>query len=66
MLLGLAPVESLSEADELRADAVAAMKRHAEEAGANAVIGVQFRVAEDAGIWTVTAYGRAIEAERIQ
>jgi uncharacterized protein YbjQ (UPF0145 family) len=66
MLLGLAPVESLSEADELRAEALAAMRQRAEEAGANAVVGVQFRIAEDAGTWTVTAYGRAIDAERVQ
>jgi uncharacterized protein YbjQ (UPF0145 family) len=65
MLLGLAPVESLSEADELRAEALAAMKRCAEEAGANAVVGVQFRIAEEAGTWTVTAFGRAIDAEAL-
>jgi uncharacterized protein YbjQ (UPF0145 family) len=63
MLLGLAPVESLSEVDELRADALAAMKRCAENAGANAVVGVHFRVAEEGGTCTVTAYGRAIDAE---
>lgn len=65
MLLGLAPVESLSEADQLRAEALAEMKERAEQAGANAVVGVQFRVAEEAGTWTVTASGRAIDAERI-
>lgn len=65
MLIGLAPIESLSEADELRAEALEALSRSANEAGANAVVGVQFAISEDERACKVTAYGRAVELERI-
>lgn len=65
MLIGLAPVESLSEADELRAPALEALLRNAGEMGANAVVGVQFAISEDEGACKVTAYGRAVELETI-
>ncbi len=65
MLIGLAPIESLSEADELRAEALASLSRRAEEIGANAVVGVQFHVAEGEGVCKVTAFGRALEVERV-
>ncbi|HEY9085069.1 MAG TPA: heavy metal-binding domain-containing protein [Candidatus Tyrphobacter sp.] len=64
ILVGLAPIESLSEADELRAEALAGLSNRAEEIGANAVVGVQFHVAEDEGACKVTAFGRALEIER--
>jgi uncharacterized protein YbjQ (UPF0145 family) len=64
MLIGLAPIESLSEADELRGEALAALSRNAGAMGANAVVGVQFHVAEEDGACTVTAYGRALDLER--
>lgn len=66
MLIGLAPIESLSEADELRAEALAALRRRAGEVGANAVVGVQFDIAEDEGACKVTAFGRALEVEPIE
>lgn len=65
MLIGLAPVESLSEADELRAEALEALSRNAGEMGANAIVGVQFAVSEDEAACKVTAFGRAMELERI-
>ena len=64
MLIGLAPIESLSEADELRAEALAALGSRAEQIGANAVVGVQFHIAEDEGACQVTAFGRALDVER--
>jgi uncharacterized protein YbjQ (UPF0145 family) len=65
MLIGLAPVESLSEADELRSEALEALSRSAGRIGANAVIGVQFAVSEDDDACKVTAFGRAVELERL-
>lgn len=65
MLIGLAPIESLSDADELRAEALEALSRQAVEVGANAVVGVQFHIAEEEGSCKVTAFGRAVEVERI-
>ena len=65
MLIGLAPIESLSEADELRAEAIEAMGRNARDMGANAVVGVQFHIAEEEGSCKVTAFGHAVEVERI-
>lgn len=64
MLIGLAPVESLSEADELRAEALEVMSRNANAMGADAVIGVQFTIAEDDRACKVTAYGRAVQLEQ--
>jgi uncharacterized protein YbjQ (UPF0145 family) len=64
MLIGLAPIESLSEADELRAEALEALARNAGEVGANAIVGLQFTVAEDESACKVTAYGRAVVLER--
>lgn len=65
LLIGLAPVESLSEADELRSEAVCELTKSAGAMGANAVVGLQFAVKEDEGACKVTAYGRAVELERI-
>jgi uncharacterized protein YbjQ (UPF0145 family) len=64
LLVGLLSIESLSEADALRAEAIADLRRRAGEIGANAVIGVQFRVDEEPGGWRVTAVGRALDVER--
>lgn len=65
LLIGLMPIESLSDADQLRGEALAQMRRRAGEVGANAVIGVQFRVDDEQGAWKVTAFGRALELERV-
>jgi uncharacterized protein YbjQ (UPF0145 family) len=64
MLLGLAAIETLSEADDLRSEAIADMRRNAEGIGANAIVGVQFFITEESGTWTVTARGHALEVER--
>ena len=63
LLIGLAPVESLSEADELRAEALQDLSKNAGELGANAVVGVEFTIAEDEGACRVTARGHAVELE---
>lgn len=63
LLLGLATLDSLSEADELRGEALCEMRRRAGEMGANAVVGVRFTVNEEQGMWSVTAAGRALELE---
>ncbi len=65
VLVGLAPVESLSEADELRSIAVEELERNAQAIGANAIVGVRFDVAEDDRACSVTALGRAVQLERI-
>jgi uncharacterized protein YbjQ (UPF0145 family) len=65
LLIGLMPIESLSDADELRGEALSEMRRRAGEIGANAVVGVQFRVDEEQGSWRVTAFGRALDVERL-
>ncbi|MGH7737688.1 MAG: heavy metal-binding domain-containing protein [Candidatus Tyrphobacter sp.] len=66
MLVGLAPVESLSEADELRAQALEELGRRASELGANAVVGVQFAVSEDDRACVVTVTGTAVQLEPLQ
>jgi len=66
MFIGLAPIESLSQADELREEALTSLRHRARELGANAVIGVQFHVDEENGACKVTAFGRALEVERAE
>ncbi len=63
LLTGLMPMEALSEADELRVGALAEMRRRANAIGANAIVGVRFRVDEEPGAWRVTAFGRALDVE---
>ena len=61
MLVGLAGTEFLSDAEQLRADALDALRRRAHSLGADAVIGLQFYVSEDAdGSCKVVAYGKAV------
>lgn len=65
MLIGLASVEFLSDAEQLRNEALEALRRSAEAMGANAVIGLQFFVSEDGeGSCQVVAFGRAVSVSR--
>lgn len=68
MLVGLAGTEFLSDAEQLRAEALDALRRRAHSLGADAVIGLQFSVSEeDDGTCKVVAYGKAValgQAER--
>jgi uncharacterized protein YbjQ (UPF0145 family) len=61
MLIGLAATEFLSDAEQLRGEALEALRRRAESLGANAVIGLQFYVTEGAdGSCKVVAFGKAV------
>jgi uncharacterized protein YbjQ (UPF0145 family) len=61
MLIGLSSSEFLSDAEQLRADALEALRRRADAMGANAVVGLQFFVSEsNDGSCKVVAFGRAV------
>lgn len=61
MLIGLAAGEFLSDAEQLRAQALDDLRRRADELGANAVVGLQFYVSESAdGSCKVVANGQAV------
>lgn len=61
MLIGLASAEFLSDAEQLRAEALEALRKRADELGANAVIGLQFFVSEgEDGACEVVAFGQAV------
>ncbi|HVN69247.1 MAG TPA: heavy metal-binding domain-containing protein [Candidatus Binatia bacterium] len=61
MLIGLAGTEFLSDAEQLRTEALDALRRGADAMGANAVIGLQFFVSERSdGSCEVVAYGQAV------
>ena len=61
MLIGLASAEFLSDAEQLRSDALEALRRRADAMGANAVVGLQFFVSEgNDGSCKVVAFGRAV------
>jgi uncharacterized protein YbjQ (UPF0145 family) len=61
MLIGLASTEFLSDAEQLRGEALEALRRRAESLGANAVIGLQFYVTEGGdGSCKVVAFGKAV------
>ena len=61
MLIGLAATEFLSDAEQLRTEALDALRRRADAIGANAVIGLQFFVSEGSdGSCEVVAYGQAV------
>jgi uncharacterized protein YbjQ (UPF0145 family) len=66
MLIGLSSAEFLSDAEQLRADALEALRRCAEATGANAVIGVTFFVSEGSdGSCEVVARGQAVAVDRV-
>jgi uncharacterized protein YbjQ (UPF0145 family) len=61
MLIGLSSAEFLSDAEQLRSDALEALRRRADSMGANAVIGLQFFVSEgEDGSCEVVAFGQAV------
>jgi uncharacterized protein YbjQ (UPF0145 family) len=61
MLIGLASAEFLSDAEQLRAEALEALRKRADALGANAVIGLQFFVSEgEDGACEVVAFGQAV------
>jgi uncharacterized protein YbjQ (UPF0145 family) len=61
MLVGLSSAEFLSDAEQLRNDALQGLRRRADALGANAVIGLQFFVSEgDDGSCEVVAFGQAV------
>lgn len=64
MLIGLASAEFLSDAEQLRAEALEALRKRADALGANAVIGLQFFVSEgEDGACEVVAFGQAVAVE---
>jgi len=61
MLIGLAAGEFLSDAEQLRNEALETLRKNADAAGANAVLGLQFYVSEGAdGSCKVVAFGQAV------
>ncbi len=65
MLIGLSPGEFLGDAEQLRSEALDALRRNAGALGANAVVGLQFHVSEgDDGSCTVLAFGQAVLVDR--
>jgi uncharacterized protein YbjQ (UPF0145 family) len=61
ILIGLAAGEFLSDAEHLRNEALEALRKRADAAGANAVLGLQFYVSEgNDGSCKVVAFGQAV------
>lgn len=60
-LIGLAPVEYLTDAERTRTESLEALLRKAEGMGANAVVGLQFQASEGPdGATRVLAFGEAV------
>ena len=65
MLIGLAAGEFLGDAEQLRSEALDGLRRRADAMGANAVVGLQFYVAENAdGSCKVVAFGQAVLVDK--
>jgi uncharacterized protein YbjQ (UPF0145 family) len=61
MLIGLAASEFLSDAEQLRNEALESLRSSADALGANAVVGLQFHVSEgNDGSCKVVAFGQAV------
>lgn len=66
MLIGLSAGEFLSDAEQLRSDALDLLRRRADELGANAVVGLQFYVSEgNDGSCKVVAFGQAVLVAKV-
>jgi uncharacterized protein YbjQ (UPF0145 family) len=60
-LIGLAPVEYLTDAERARGESLEALLRKAETVGANGVMGLQFQASEGPdGATRVLAFGEAV------
>lgn len=60
-LIGLAPIEYLTDAERTRTDSLEVLLRKAEGLGANGVIGLQFQASEGPdGATRVLAFGEAV------
>jgi uncharacterized protein YbjQ (UPF0145 family) len=60
-LIGLAPLDYLTEAERTRAESLSALLEKAETLGANGVLGVQFQASEGPdGATRVLAFGEAV------
>ncbi len=67
MLIGLASAEFLSDAEQLRNEALDALRTRANALGANAVIGLQFFVSEGSdGACEVVAFGEAVSVSKAE
>ncbi len=63
-LIGLAPVEYLTDAERARTESLEALLRKAEAMGANGVMGLQFQASEGPdGATRVLAFGEAVLLE---
>ncbi|MBV8368797.1 MAG: heavy metal-binding domain-containing protein [Candidatus Eremiobacteraeota bacterium] len=63
-LIGLAPVEYLTDAERTRAESLEALLRKAEGLGANGILGLQFQASEGPdGATRVLAFGEAVLLE---
>jgi len=60
-LIGLAPIEYLTDAERARTESLEALLRRAEGLGANGIIGLQFQASEGPdGATRVLAFGEAV------
>jgi uncharacterized protein YbjQ (UPF0145 family) len=63
-MIGLAPIEYLTDAERARSDSLEALLRKAETMGANGVMGLQFQASEGPdGATRVLAFGEAVLLE---
>jgi len=63
-LIGLAPIDFLTDAERTRTDSLAALLLRAESLGANGVVGLQFEASESPdGGTRVVAFGEAVFLE---
>ncbi|HEX3466867.1 MAG TPA: heavy metal-binding domain-containing protein [Candidatus Elarobacter sp.] len=63
-LIGLAPIEYLTDAERARSESLDALLRRAESMGANGVVGLQFQASEAPdGSTRVLAFGEAVLLE---
>lgn len=63
LLVGLAPMEYLTEAEKAREDSLAQMREEADAMGANGILNVQFQTSETSEGTKVTCFGQAVVLE---
>lgn len=65
-IIGISPIEYLTDAERARTDSLAQLLRRAEATGANSVIGLQFQASEGPdGSTRVLAFGEAVLLEKL-